>query len=112
MFDNRVAKGMKFQLDSTVSYATQRFGITTTKKERETRSPYNTYYVKGWPAGPIGSPGAEAIDAAMSPAKGSWLFFVTVNPETGETKFATTEAERVRITAEFQKWLREHPDAT
>ena len=112
VFDNRVAKGMKFQLDSTVSYATQRFGITTTQKERDTPSPYNTYYVKGWPVGPIGNPGADAIEAAMNPAKGTWLYFVTVNPQTGETKFATTDAEAQANVREFQKWLREHPDAT
>lgn len=112
VFDNRVAKGMKFQLDSTVSYATQRFGITTTSKERDTASPYNTYYIKGWPVGPISNPGAEAIDAAMNPATGTWLYFVTVNPKTGETKFATTDAEAQANVREFQKWLRENPDAT
>ena len=111
VFDNRIAKGMKFQLDSTVSYATQRFGITTTKKERDTPSPYNTYYYKGWPVGPICNPGAEAIDAAMNPAKGTWLYFVTVNPSTGETKFATTDAEAARNVEEFRKWRREHPNA-
>ena len=111
VFDNRIAKGMKFQLDSTVSYATQRFGITTTQKERDTPSPYNTYYYKGWPVGPICNPGAEAIDAAMNPAKGTWLYFVTVNPSTGETKFATTDAEAARNVEEFRKWRREHPNA-
>jgi UPF0755 protein len=110
--DNRTKKGWKFQLDSTTSYAVQRFGVTTTQKERDTPSPYNTYYVKGLPLGPICNPGADAIAAALAPAKGTWLYWVTVNPETGETKFATTDAEAQRNKAEFQKWLRDHPQGT
>ncbi len=112
VLDNRTKKGWKFQLDSTTSYAVQRFGVTTTKKERDTKSAYNTYYVKGYPVGPICNPGADAIEAALAPAKGTWLYWVTVNPETGETKFATTDAEAQKNIAEFQKWLRDHPQGT
>ena len=111
VFDNRTKKGMTFSLDSTISYMTQRFGVTTTPAERKIKSPYNTYLYKGWPVGPISNPGAEAIEAALAPAPGTWLFFVTVNPDTGETKFATTEAERVAITKEFQAWLAKNPQS-
>jgi UPF0755 protein len=61
VLDNRIAQGMKLQLDSTVSYATQRFNITTTKADRALNSGYNTYRVAGLPAGPIGNPGEDAL---------------------------------------------------
>src|SRR5690606_40958420 len=48
--------------------------------------------ISGLPIGPIGAAGDQAINAAMNPAEGAWLFFVTVNLETGETKFTNTNA--------------------
>jgi UPF0755 protein len=45
----------------------------------------------------------------LAPAQGSWLYFVVVNPDTGETRFATTPQEAQANTALFQQWLREHP---
>jgi len=110
--ENRLKIGMKLQMDSTVSYAVQRFGVTTTAKERASTSKYNTYYWKGLPAGPISNPGAAAIEAALSPANGTWIFFVTVNPDTGETKFGTTEAQKQAMNREFQQWLRDNPQDT
>ncbi len=109
VLDNRLEQKLPLQLDSTVSYATGHFGITTSAKDRASSSPYNTYRFAGLPPGPIDSPGIEAIKAALSPEPGDWLFFVTVNPDTGVTKFAVTEAQRVQITREFQAWLRAHP---
>jgi UPF0755 protein len=110
--ENRLKAGLKLQMDSTVSYAVQRFGVTTTAKERASTSKYNTYYWKGLPVGPIANPGAAAIEAALAPAKGTWIYFVTVNPQTGETKFGTTEAEKLAMNREFQQWLRDHPQAS
>lgn len=101
---NRLAKPMRLQLDSTVAYATKTRTITTTDAQRATLSPWNTYQVDGLPAGPIANPGASAIAAALRPADGPWLYFVAVNPSTGETKFATTPAEHDRNVAEFQAW--------
>ena len=53
---------------------------------------------------------ASSIEAAAHPEPGSWLFFVTVDPGTGETKFATTQAEHDRNVREFQAWCRAHSD--
>lgn len=90
------------QMDSTIHYLLKKRGtITTSDKEREQDSPYNTYKNRGLPPGPINNPGEAAIDAAAHPAEGDWLFFVTVDPETGETKFATTQAEHDRNVQEF-----------
>ncbi len=105
---NRLAKREKLELDSTISYFTHRFGITTTSKERATPSPYNTYLNVGLPAGPISNPGEKAIAAVLKPPPGKWLFFVTVNPQTGETKFANDATTHAKYVKEFQDWLAHH----
>jgi UPF0755 protein len=107
---NRLEKKMRLQLDTTVIYATGKNGLTTTAADRATDSPYNTYRVPGLPAGPIDSPGQAAIEAALAPADGPWLYFVAVNPDTGETKYGVTPAEHAKNVREFQAWLRAHPE--
>jgi UPF0755 protein len=109
VLNNRLKIHMKLQLDSTVSYATKKFGITTTNADRQTKSGYNTYLYAGLPVGPIDNPGAEALKAVLSPTPGPWLYFVTVNPITGETKFATNKADHDKNVLEFRAWLRAHP---
>ncbi len=106
---NRIAQGTNLQLDSTVSYGVQKRSITTTDAARADKNPYNTYLDAGLPAGPIGNPGASAIQAALTPADGPWLFFVAVNPSTGETKFSVTAAEHDQNVKEFQAWCSANP---
>lgn len=107
---NRLHKGMPLQFDSTVHYAAKKRGtVTTSRKMRNIESPYNTYKHKGLPPGPIDSPGAQALKAALHPAKGDWLYFVTVNLRTGKTEFAVTLKQHQRNVAEFQKYCR-HSD--
>ena len=106
---NRIADHDYLQLDSTVSYAAQRRAVTTTDAERASTSPYNTYTHLGMPPGPIANPGLVSIQAALTPATGTWRYFVAVNPETGETKFANTFAEHQKNVALFQSWCRAHP---
>jgi UPF0755 protein len=111
VLDNRLNQGMKLQLDSTVSYVTGKPGVATTAADRANPSPYNTYVHAGLPPGPISNPGLAAIEAALHPATGTWLYFVTVNPTTGETRFATTAAEARANTALFQAWCAAHSAA-
>ena len=101
---NRLAKNMKLEMDSTVTYAENLEGTTTSDKARKSKSPYNTYRYKGLPPGPISAPGKAALQAATQPEKGKWLYFVTVNLDTSETKFANTKAEHDQLVAEFQAW--------
>jgi UPF0755 protein len=89
---NRLNQGMFLGLDSTVNYALHRFGINLTNAQLHVNSPYNTFIHLGLPPGPIDSPGNAAIEAALHPAHGDLLYFVTVNVKTGLTKFATTSA--------------------
>ena len=94
-------------MDSTVHFVAQERGRAgTTDAQRDSDSPYNTYKVQGLPPGPIDSPGTASIEAAANPEKGDWFFFVTVDPSTGETKFAETQGEHDRNVQEFQAWCR------
>jgi UPF0755 protein len=106
---NRLDKGMKLRLDSTVIYAEDLKTNTTTKKDRASKSKYNTYRYKGLPPGPISAPGKAALEAAANPDKGKWLYFVTVNFDTGETKFAENQADFEKIRQEWQTWCQSHP---
>jgi UPF0755 protein len=108
---NRLDEGMPLQFDSTVHYGiADHSDVTTTDAERaDAGNVYNTYVHPGLPPGPIGNPGAAAIEAALSPEEGPWLYFVTVNPDTGETVFSTTYAEHEAAAQRFYQWLEEQP---
>ena len=83
---NRLKIGMPLQMDSTVHFAKKLRGeIFLSSQSTLINSPYNTYKKYGLPPGPICSPGADAITAALKPAVGDWLYFITVAP--GDTRF-------------------------
>lgn len=109
VFLNRIDMGMALQSDATVSYGAGSISYTTTAAQRADDNPWNTYKHTGLPKGPISAPGATAIDAALHPASGSWIFFCTVNLETGETEFSTTLAEHERSVAKWRSWMLENP---
>ena len=97
---NRLDAGMALQLDSTLHYAVDSRGeVSTSKDLRNLASPYNTYTRTGLPPTAIDSPGEQAIAAALNPADTRYLYFVTVNLRTGETRFATTLSEHNRNVA-------------
>lgn len=109
VFLNRLDIGMLLQSDATVNYGTDGKTVTTTDAQRADLNRYNTYVHLGLPIGPIANPGSIAIDAALRPADGDWLYFVTVNLETGETVFTQTFAQHLVAVREFQAWLRANP---
>jgi UPF0755 protein len=104
---NRLAAGMQLDLDSTVMYALHTYGIVATNQQvQDTNSPYNTYQRTGLPPGPICSPGSAAIQAALHPAAGNWIYFVTVDPAHGVTKFTASASEFQQLRAELEQNLR------
>ncbi|MCP2340842.1 endolytic transglycosylase MltG [Actinomadura rupiterrae] len=107
---NRIRAGRPLQLDTTVLYALNKRTLHVTYKDTQVKSPYNSYLVKPLPVGAIDSPGADALKAALDPAKGPWLFFVTTDPSNGYTEYGTTEAEFTRMKAKLDKWLAAHPE--
>ena len=110
--DNGVTNGL-LQIDATVNYALGRPGIVRLTQEdidSVADSPYNTYTQPGLPPGPIEAPGQAAMEAALNPEDGDWLFYVTVNLATGETKFASTEAEFLEYKAELDEYCATQSD--
>ena len=102
---NRLAQGIPLQLDSTVLYGLNTYGIIANDQQLNSSSPYNTYRYKGLPPGPIDSPGDAAIQAVLHPAAGNWIYFVTVNPKTGETLFTSSETQFEQFRQELRKNL-------
>ena len=102
---NRLAQGMKLEMDSTVHYALNKTGIGgTTLEELKIDSPYNTYRYKGLPPGPIAAPSKASLKAAVNPAKGKWLFFVTIDLDTGETEFNNDHKGHLKSKAKLDAW--------
>ncbi|MEG3628203.1 endolytic transglycosylase MltG [Streptomyces poriticola] len=98
---NRLERGMPLQMDSTINYALNRTTLHTTIKDTKIDSPYNSYQRMGLPPTPIDNPGDDALRAAVNPAPGDWLYFVTVKP--GDTRFTADYQEHQRNVAEFNK---------
>ena len=99
---NRLGKGMRLQLDSTVNYALGKSELKLSAADLAVDSPYNTYKVKGLPPGPIGSPGDAALEAALNPADGTWLYWVTTDIDKRTTEFATTYDQFLVLKKKFQ----------
>ncbi|MGW0820724.1 endolytic transglycosylase MltG [Streptomyces sp. NPDC002845] len=98
---NRLERGMPLQMDSTINYALNRSTLDTTPDDTRINSPYNSYQRMGLPPTPIANPGEEAMRAAINPAPGDWLYFVTVKP--GDTRFTAQYEEHLRNVAEFNE---------
>jgi UPF0755 protein len=110
VFTNRLDVSMPLQSDATVSYGVGGNTFQTSSADRADPNPYNTYKYPGLPIGPISGVGALAIDAALNPVSGSWLYFVSVNLETGETVFSETYAQHQAAVEVWRKWLLENPE--
>ncbi|GAA3967878.1 endolytic transglycosylase MltG [Thermobifida alba] len=104
---NRLADGMYLKMDSTCFYALGEYGIAINLEQQDRcrgdETGYDTYFHEGLPVGPIVSPGKDAIEAALAPEEGPWLFFVATDPENGVTKFTDSEAEFWELVEEFNQ---------
>lgn len=102
---NRLNKGMPLQFDSTVHYVKKLRGtIFLSTQSTLINSEYNTYRRYGLPPGPINNPGFSAMQAALNPEPGNWLYFITVSP--GDTRFTDNLAEFGTWKIEYKKNLR------
>lgn len=100
VFHNRLkaknhATGNRLESDATINYIKKELGMKTSlvvsRDDISLDNPYNTYKYKGLPAGPICSPGMDAIRSVLWPAKNSYYYFVSKNDGTGSSAFATTQ---------------------
>ncbi|MEU5191018.1 endolytic transglycosylase MltG [Streptomyces klenkii] len=91
----------KLEFDSTYNYTKNQSKLDLSPKQlRALDDPYNTYFYKGLPPGPIGNPGEQALKAAMDPEQGDWYYFVSINEKTTFTK---NLAEHQKLVDEFNK---------
>jgi UPF0755 protein len=102
---NRLAKGMRLQIDATVQYARGVHESRLLYRHLEVDSPYNTYKHAGLPPGPICNPGLPSLEAAMLPAKHEYLFYV-LGPNRKHL-FAKTFAEHQRNIALSRRLARQ-----
>lgn len=90
---NRLAIPMPLQIDASTAYGVDKPGNELTKADLEDAgNPYNLRVVPGLPPTPIATVGIPSIEAALSPADGSWIYYV-VNSADGHHAFVTTDAE-------------------
>jgi UPF0755 protein len=113
VIQNRLDDGMRLEMDSTAQYGVDEASgsVWSSAEALGSENPWNTYQRDGLPVGPIASPGDVAIDAAMHPAEGGWIFFVTVDLDTGETVFSNTIAEHDAAVAQLRAWCNDNPDS-
>jgi UPF0755 protein len=103
------------QADPTVAYgcaaflepkapSCARFGGRLARSQLDDpENPYNTYEHPGLPPGPICSPGADALAAALRPADVPYLYFVA-GPN-GRHRFSKTLAEHAKAVELYRKGL-------
>ncbi|MGX1129282.1 putative YceG family protein [Streptomyces glaucescens] len=92
---NPQTNGM-LEFDSTYNYIKNQSKIDLTLAElRNYDNPYNTYYHKGLPPGPIGNPGQEALTGALDPTDDGWYYFISMDGKT--SKFTKTNAEHQKL---------------
>jgi UPF0755 protein len=98
---NRLGQGMALHFDSTVFYGlgvrgNQDGAAKSAQIKKDT--PYNTYIHPGLPPGPIGNPSLAALQAAVDPPHGPWLYFITdLRTKPSQTHFTASYSQ-------FQKW--------
>ncbi|MBO6006381.1 MAG: endolytic transglycosylase MltG [Aeriscardovia sp.] len=107
---NRLSQHMVLGMDSVIAYG---FGVQakdlTQSMLTDASNPYNDRLHQGLPPTPIGNPGPEMIKAAMNPTPGNWIYFVTVNLDTGLTYFTNSEKQFQAYKAQYEKWQAANP---
>ena len=101
VFHNRLKMGMMLQSDPTVIYGILNFNGNLTKEDLETKTPFNTYLIRGLPPRPIANPGEDSIKAVLYPSPKKYLYFVSKND--GTHHFSTTLKEHNRAVDRYQK---------
>ncbi|MDM7831233.1 endolytic transglycosylase MltG [Cellulomonas edaphi] len=109
VIENRLEQGWTLGIDAAVAYGAGINGTQlTTKQLQDKDNPYNLRVLPGLPPTPIASPGEASIKAVLKPADGTWMYWCTVDPETGETVFSHTQAEQDAAQAKLNAWLDAH----
>lgn len=95
----------RLELDATIAYGLgYNPGVALTQEQLDKNTPYNTRIRKGLPPTPIEAPGDKAIEAALNPTDGPWLWYATVDLSNGETKFTDDYDEFLEFRDEFREY--------
>ena len=85
VIQNRLQKNMKLQLDATTIYAitdgNYDLGRDLLSKDLKIKHPYNTYYIKGLPPGPISYVGKKTMELIYENYKSNYLYYFYNNIE-------------------------------
>ena len=99
VFYNRLAIGMPLQSCATVQYILGEQKPVLSTADTQIESPYNTYLISGLPPGPIASPGADSIHAALYPEDTNYLYFLAKGD--GSHAFSETYGQFLRDKAKY-----------
>lgn len=99
VFYNRLKIDMPLQSCATVQYILGEQKPVLSIKDTQIESPYNTYQNPGLPPGPIASPGADSIKAALYPADTDYLFFLAKGD--GSHAFSVTYDQFLKDKAKY-----------
>ena len=102
VFYNRLKIGMALGSDATLFYVLPDNNGPLRQSQLHMDTPYNTRLNTGLPPTPIASPGSAALLAALQPAHGDYLYFVTVD-KAGHAGFAKTDAGFQQLVAESRR---------
>jgi UPF0755 protein len=111
VYHNRLRRNWRLEADPTVQYALgeHQQRLLYAHIDETAGNPYNTYRIFGLPPGPIGSPSAMGIDAALNPADVDYMFFVA-RPD-GSHIFTRTLDEHNRARAAVRRMQQGAPPA-
>ncbi|MGW3606949.1 endolytic transglycosylase MltG [Micromonospora sp. NPDC005161] len=96
------------EMDVTVNYYLESIGKPTKRSadmtEAELTDPKNPYNrkLRGLIPTPINNPGKQALEGAMDPPPGKWVFFVAIDKQ-GHSEFAETSEQHERNKAKARE---------
>lgn len=99
---NRLDQGIPLGIDATSRYEAELAGRSRDDIDFSSDSPYNTRRVAGLPPTPIAAPGRAALEAAINPEPGDWIYYVLKN-SAGEHVFTASSSEFERAKAECER---------
>lgn len=100
VFVRRLERSMPLQTDPTVIYGIEDFDGNIRRRDLRADTPYNTYTRRGLPPTPIALPGLASLRAAVDPAGGDALYFVSRGD--GRHVFSATLQEHNRAVRKYQ----------
>lgn len=99
---NRLDAGEPLGIDATVLYGLGRDGGELTQSDLEVDTPYNTRTRTGLPPTPIGLPSQAALEAAIEPPEGDWMYYVLTSNDPPRHLFTDSYSEFQRAKADAQ----------